>query len=252
MWYVIQVRSGEEQEIKEYIEHTFETDLCSVILPLVEDVWRKDGIGHISIKRLFPGYLFIETEQPEEVYRSLRKVPHFTRLLHMDEEGADKTFTAISREDEAFIESLTEDGLMRVSYVRKTRNGRIEEIRGPLSRYANKIVKLDIPHRRAIVESEIFGKHRRIKYPLWTDADPVLPRINDATTRENVSFASNTYDIGIKPGDKVHDESGIYGDTVFTVIKVDAVRRLVQAEAEMFGTRVHFEMNADNVGKIQR
>lgn len=249
MWYVIQTRSGEEQEIKLYIESSMEPRVCKVILPLYEDVYRKGGTGHIAIKKLFPGYLFIETEDPKEVYKTIRKVPRFTRMLSMEENDMEKTFLTVGTEDEAFIKSLTDDGLMRVSYIRRSKSGRIEKIAGPLSRYAGNITKLDVPHRRAIVEAEILGKHRKVKYPLWTDADPHLPWIDEMMASHPSEPMTETCDIGIYAGDIVKDETGIYGDLKFTVIKIDPARRIIHATAEMFGTKVRFEMDADNVAK---
>ena len=250
MWYVIQARSGEEQEIKLYIEKTAEPGLCRVILPLYEDVYRRGGIGHITVKKLFPGYLFIETEDPDGVYRQIRSVPRFTRMLAMDETESEKTFLTVDPEDEDFIRSLTEDGLMHVSYIRRSDSGRIEEITGPLSLYSSYIKKLDIPHRRAIVEADIFGKHRRIKYPLWTDADPHLAWLDQKRKTKPEIPSAKTWDIGIHDGDRVKDETGIYGDMEFTVTKVDPARRIVYATAEMFGTKVRFEMNADDLAVI--
>lgn len=250
MWYVVQARSGEEQEIKLYIEKTAEPGLCRVILPLYEDVYRRGGIGHIAVKKLFPGYLFIETEDPDVVYRHIRRIPHFTRMLAMDETEREKTFLTVGSEDEEFIRSLTEDGLMHVSYIRRAKSGLIEEITGPLRLYSSHIKKLDIPHRRAIVEADILGKHRKIKYPLWTDADPHLAWLDAKRDTESEPLSTKTWDLGIHDGDKAKDETGIYGDLEFTVTKVDPARRIVYATAEMFGTKVRFEMNADDLAVI--
>lgn len=247
MWYVIQTRSGEESGIKDYIESIAEPSLCRVILPLREDVWRKGGIGHISVKKLFPGYLFIETEDPEEVYQKLKKVTHFTRLLSMEEKDCSKTFLTVGQEDEEFIRSLTDDGMMGISYIRKKPGGRIEEIKGPLSRYTNKITKLDIPHRRAVVETDAFGKHRKIKYSLWTDADPHLARFDAGGGSMTAGSNPVNYDIGIHEGDIVTDETGIYVDMEFKVNRVDPVRRIIHAKAELLGTTVSFELDADSV-----
>ena len=60
---------------------------------------------------------------------------------------------------------------------------------------------------------------------------------------------TETYDLGIYVGDIIKDETGIYGDLEFTVIKIDPARRIIHATAEMFGTKVRFEMDADNVAK---
>ena len=104
-------------------------------------------------------------------------------------------------------------------------------------------------HRRAIVEAEILGKHRKIKYPLWTDADPRLPWLDEMMASQPSDPVTEICDIGIHKGDIVKDETGIYVDLEFTVIKIDPARRIIHATAEMFGTKVRFEMDADNVAK---
>ena len=67
MWYVIRTTTGREHEVCLWI-NTFiyrkHYRRCFVLL--YEDVWKKQGIGHISAKKLFPGYLFIESDEPEE------------------------------------------------------------------------------------------------------------------------------------------------------------------------------------------
>ena len=144
----------------------------SFFIPLYEDVWRSGGRGHISIQRLFPGYLFAETAVPEELFMVFKKVPKFTRLLNMEDESREKVFLSISEDDEEFLRSLMdEEHVIRVSYIHKDKSGRIDQLIGPLKKYEDSITKLDIPHRRAIVSTHIFGKDRIIKFGLWTDAD---------------------------------------------------------------------------------
>ena len=57
-------------------------------------------------------------------------------------------------------------------------------------------------------------------------------------------------DLGIHPGDKVIDESGIYGDQEFVVQSVDSKHRTLISTFEMFGTNARIELNADMVRKI--
>ena len=59
------------------------------------------------------------------------------------------------------------------------------------------------------------------------------------------------FDIGIHPGDKVTDDTGIYGDQVFTVQKVDLRRRTIISSFEMFGTSARIELRADEVTKVE-
>lgn len=246
MWYVIQTRAGEEQELKQLLEHMDGHENYNIILPLYEDVYRKDGHGHISVKKLFPGYLFLDASDPEIMYANARKTPHFTRVLSSRDESGVR-FQTVGDEDVAFIKSFTEDGVMRVSYVHRTKTGRIDRVAGPLEKYADQIKKLDLPHRRAIVETDIFGKHRKLKFGLWTDMDPKLPWVEEMLGRAQQETIKQEIDIGVTEGDIVVDELGVYGDMELRVISVNPDRRTVVTEATLFGTTVHVEMSADNV-----
>jgi transcription antitermination factor NusG len=137
------------------------------------------------------------------------------------------------------------------------KNGRIDKIAGPLAHYKNHITKLEMRHRMAIVEAEMFGKRRKVKFGLWTDEDPFLPGIerlkNDAEKRDDSSDVLDgvlAFDIGIRPGDKVRDDTGIYGEQVFVVESVDVGRRTLISTFEMFGTNARIKLRADDVRKV--
>lgn len=258
MWYVVQTQSGNEEEMRLLLERTApDSALKASFIPLYEDVWRKGGVGHISIKKLFPGYFFVDTDDPETVSRTLKQVPEFKRVLGMWENDGTKTFVPVLPDEQAFLDSLMETGLMHVSFIKRAKSGRIETIIGPLSRYSNRITKLDIPHRRAIVETELFGRKRRIKFGLWTEDDPQLPWLT-RIMKEDVTAGgykaaeqlSSVADIGIHPGDRVTDVSGVYGDQIFTVTGVDILHRTLRTTTEMFGTTITVELSADDVQMI--
>ena len=257
-WYVIQTKSGDEEELQGFIESVLPAGLeVSFFIPLYEDVWRSGGRGHISIQRLFPGYLFAETAMPEELFMVLKKIPRFTRLLNMEDDSGEKVFLSISEDDEDFLKSLMdEEHVIRVSYIHKNNNGRIDNLIGPLKRYENSITKLDIPHRRAIVSKHIFGKDRIVKFGLWTDADPVTPWLRkmkgmdsnaDEASGAIGEASAGTIDIGIYIDDHVRDKSGVYGDMDLVVTEVDPRKRVIKVSVELFGSTVTMEMDAEMV-----
>lgn len=87
MWYVIQTVNGEEQQVCTWINQMMDRAMFRrCFVPLYEDVWRKEGIGNISIRKMFGGYLFIETDRPEDVYEELRKAPGLTILLSEEDQ----------------------------------------------------------------------------------------------------------------------------------------------------------------------
>lgn len=256
MWYVIQVKSGEETRMKALLDKLRDDGAYGeCFVPLFEDVKRSGGNVSISFRRLFPGYIFVETDEPDRLFDTLRGIRDFTRLLGSTEPDGNKVFIPIGDKDQAFMKTMCEDGLMHISYVHMGKNGRIDRIAGPLAKYKNHITKLELRHRMAIVEAEMFGKKRKVKFGFFTDDDPMLPELERLKSGENADDVLDgvvEFDIGIHPGDKVTDDTGIYGDQIFTVQKVDLRRRIVISTFEMFGTDARIELRADEVSKVER
>ncbi len=255
MWYVVQTKSDDEQLVVHLFKKMANSDCYhNLFIPMFEDVRKKDGRAIIRLRRLFPGYFFVDTDNPQAVHDTLRRIPEFTRLLGTDEKDKDKIFLPVDTYDQAFLNSLMENGTMRVSYVKRASNGRIEKILGPLSGYSNRVIKFDISRRRAIVQADIFGKVRKLKFGLWTDSDDRIPwitkLIEDDGGIDSRALLRGTADIGIYPGDKVVDESGVYEERIFVVENVDADKRIINTTIEMFGTIVKVQLSADEVSKI--
>ncbi len=293
MWYVLQTKSGEESIVKNFLERWIDEDDCKVILPLYEDVWCKGRLGHIQLKRFFPGYLFLDMENPREIIEEIRRIPKFKRLLSSEIDEGTSFFLPVGEDDRAFLESITENGVMRVSYIQVSPQGGIERIIGPLKYFEKDIVKLNVPCRRAIVETEVFGKLHRLKFSLWTSRDPGIPWIERALQTGEESCSGNEERTGergtlgagedpledmyseaapadkasrtergqknigargdlilFQPGDEVEDTTGIYGDMVFHVVKVDTARQILHVTANFLGTEVRFELKVSEVKKV--
>ena len=253
MWYVIQTRTGYEKELVEQLEgycEDFSAGHC--LIPMYEDVRRSEGQSRISYRRLLPGYVLVDTEQPESIHRGLKKVGEFARMLLAEEEDGEKLFLPVSPEDMAFLDSILEDGLMRVSYVQNVRGMKIGKIIGPLAKYGNHISNIDFRHRRAVVDAEIFGKVRRIKFGLWTDEDPKLPWIEERLGKAGADeYLLKDANVGIQPGDKVKDISGVYPGAVFTVESVNIGRRTFKTRMDLFGKRTTVELYLDSVERVE-
>lgn len=161
-------------------------------------------------------------------------------------------FIPVGDEDRRFLESILDNGLMRVSYVESVRGRKAGRIIGPLEKYGNRITKLEFGKRYAIVEAEIFKKKRRIKFGLWTDEDQKIPWIEEKRNgRARTQYLLEGIDIGISPGDKVRDTSGIYDEhDIFTVESVNPHQRKVVTSIRMFGSMRRIELFADQVEKI--
>ena len=75
MWYVIQTVTGKEEELMLFIRNILcreRYESCFVIY--AQWMKRLGGEWQIQVRPLFPGYVFIDTEEPERLYMELKAV----------------------------------------------------------------------------------------------------------------------------------------------------------------------------------
>lgn len=77
MWYAVQVETGKESVIKDYcsklVNRTTYNDIFVLRFNKVKKFY---GKWHQESKVMFPGYIFIDTDTPEQVYEALKKYLH--------------------------------------------------------------------------------------------------------------------------------------------------------------------------------
>lgn len=162
MWYVIQVLTGHEEKMKEMIERSVE-DSCfdSCFYLKRERVWRRDGKCIVHVETMFPGYLFVVTDLPMELFKRLKQIPQFTRLLRTEE----NCFLSVTEEERKLLENLVlndTEKTVRLSEVELDGEKRITGVSGPLAAYKNCIVKKKIRLRYVVVRVRLFGRERDI------------------------------------------------------------------------------------------
>lgn len=243
MWYVIRTFTGKEHEICLWINTCVEKRLYQrCFVPLYEDVARREGIGHIFIRKMFDGYVFVETEDPAGMVEALKRMPMYTAFLSVIEEE-ERLFLPVKPEEEAFLNSILTDGMMRVSYVRLDQHSRVKEAIGPLERYIDAIVKVDKHHRRALVKLPLFGEERTIRFCLWLDTDPKLELIEAEKRRRKENLQTTLY----KAGDYILDTTGTFGDLPMEVGEVYPEKNCLKVKAPMFGSFIDVEISMDDV-----
>lgn len=275
MWYVIQTMGGKEHEVSMWINTFVDKSLFQrCFVPLYEDVWRKQGIGNISVKKMFGGYLFLETDQPAKMHEAMKEILTMTKLLYLSEKEEGRVFLPILKEEEIFFDTVLSDGLMKVSYIHMSGRGKLDQVIGPLQSYADQIVRVDLPHRRAIVEIPILGEPRRVKFGLWLDKDPKQEWIEQEKKRRAERVAKpeeqvpdNPWDwkawkeikkgsgareieegmLGVRVGDMVVNTTGIYGDTPLEVLEVRTGKNTVVVSVSIFGSMTKVEMGIGDV-----
>lgn len=157
-WYVVQVMTGKEEDIKECIL----SKGIKALVPCKEMRERKNGKWHNLIRVIFPGYVFIMANEIDaRVYYSIRAIPGIIKFLR-DENGPIPI-----KEDEAnYILKLAQNGDPLGISELYTEGNKIVVTSGPLIGLEGKIIKIDARRFRAKVDISIMGEPRSIELPV--------------------------------------------------------------------------------------
>ena len=156
MWYVIWVTSGKEEEIKDQCQKRLSGDMYKDIFVLrYTRRMKKKGQWQEVTRRLFPGYIFIDTEDIDAVRERLRDIDAMTIVL-----GDDDKPVPISDSEQAFLQSLIDD-----AYVVNMSTGHIigDEIiiaSGPLAGTKGIIKKIN-RHTHSVIPAHSSPTSRR-------------------------------------------------------------------------------------------
>ena len=152
MWYVIQVYTGRELEIARQCRERVAAEGEDVFVPLAERWTKVHGERTLITSRLFPGYVFIETDQIEDFYNRLNRIYTMTKVLRIGEE-----MTPIQPEEEAYLRQLGgEDHVVKYSegYLE---GEQLVVTSGPLKDFKGKVKKI-LRHKRLVVmEVQLLG-----------------------------------------------------------------------------------------------
>ena len=160
MWYVIQTVGGQEQAVRRLIEHQLSgaggdslVDQC--FIPMRERTVKRGGEWKLVQEKLFPGYVFVVTEDAQKLLQNLKSIPRYTRLLGT---GANE-FVPLQPEEIAFLQRFEDSGhVARLSKVEVVEGGRIRILSGALLNCEGMITKVYLHKRVAEVRMQFMGR----------------------------------------------------------------------------------------------
>lgn len=162
MWYAVQVYTGQEQKTLKICESYMENDsFVQFFCPKYEASYKRKGVRRVVRRVLFPGYIFLDTEQIEEVYLQLKRFPEFTKVLTVGKECI-----PLTEPEKNFIKKHG-----NAEYIFEMSRGYIEgdEIiitEGAFAGYEGKLKHVDRHNRYGVIEVEMFGRITEMKFGL--------------------------------------------------------------------------------------
>lgn len=161
--YVIQVVGGSENRVCDLVNKLLSNKIKDCFVPCREVFRREDGTWQTVRETLFPGYLFVETDQVQQVMERLKTVPALTRLLGV----SDERITPLSDDEVAWLSGLmkSDDKVIQTS-VGVIEGDSVIVTKGPLVGHEAQIRKVDRHKRLAYLDMCMFGRTKVIKVGL--------------------------------------------------------------------------------------
>ena len=153
MWYAVQVQSGREERIRELCQKLISPAvLLECFIPHYQRKRKYRGEWHTEERPLFPGYIFIVSDNADELFFSLKKIPYLTKLLG-DKEHA----IALYEEEVAFLTTKTgKERCIHMSYGYIV-GDQVIITEGAMMNFHGKIKHINRHKREAVIEAEFFG-----------------------------------------------------------------------------------------------
>ncbi len=253
MWYVLQTMTGREEALVDMVKKTIPSSLYeNCFIAYYERVWRKQQKSIVHVERLFPGYVFIVTDDPDGLFLELKHIPAMVKLLSDGDFG----FVPLRAQEEAFFgELLKDEGIARLSYVEKDRNGHVYRVSGPLHNYMGQVVRYQFKKRYAIIRFELLGEEKTAALGIILKEDieqelaygkveaPVrVPELYETQMPEPEQESA------FKTGDLVKVTSGSMDGMDGIVWRVG--KGVVEIGVHLFGQDVSVEVPAEDVCKV--
>ena len=154
MWYAVQVKTGEEEKTKLLCNKMISKEILEeCFIPYYEQKKKYINKWHITNEILFPGYIFMVSNQIDDLIAGVKKIPKLIKILGNEKE----IIPLYDKEIEFLMRFGKKEHLIKMSYG-YIENDKIIITDGPMKDYEGIVKKIDRHKRKAIIEVEFFGR----------------------------------------------------------------------------------------------
>ncbi|MCC8150398.1 MAG: antiterminator LoaP [Lachnospiraceae bacterium] len=183
MWYVMQVRVGSEERICQQCSIRIpESILRRSFVPYSENRMKFHGQWRTQKRRLFPGYVFLDTDDIQETAIRLSRMSDMTKILGVGDE-----IVPLTEEEVSFMQQLGGDAqVVRLSKLMLD-GTQVRVLNGPLKGKEGLICKIDKHKRRVYLEVEMFHRTQRIEVGFEFAVEKAAPGEAAADVKEEIA-----------------------------------------------------------------
>ena len=160
MYYVIQVKTGKEQQaIEDILKNKPDDASFDVFAPYRKALRKYKGVMREVVERCFPGYIFVETNDVQRLFKQLYFTPGFQKIL--GREGDTDNFVPLDKDESRMIDilySANNNRITEISNIEVREGEMIRVLDGPLAGLETQIKKVDLHKRTVTVGYMLCGR----------------------------------------------------------------------------------------------
>ena len=163
-WYAVHTYSGYENKVKSNLERKvsslgLEDKIFNVLVPVKDEVEKKNGVEKVTKRKLFPGYVFVEMIVNEKTWFDVRNTDGVTGFV-----GSGTDPTPIGEEEMSNI--LSQMGVQEAKPIIKIDVVAGETVKiksGSFENYAAKVVYVDNEKGKIKALIDMFGRETPVE-----------------------------------------------------------------------------------------
>lgn len=167
MYFVIHTTSGKEDELIENIKKNYDPSIFKDVFCVKRELKKKfNGKWNDITERLFPGYIFVETDSPKDMHILLNSIEGYSKVVGFKDNEIIH-YIPLSEIEEDFIKGLAGkdvDHTISVSEIEVLEGKKIRVISGPLLGQEGIVKKVNLHKRVAEVETIFLNQPVMIEF----------------------------------------------------------------------------------------
>ena len=160
MYYVIQVKPGKEDKVIDDIKrHVANHEIFDIFSPARKELRKYKGEFKEVIRKCFPGYLFVDTDNIKALFFALPSIPEYTKILGRN--GLSYNFVPLNENESRLIDILYSSEHNRtteISDIEVEEGNKIIIVDGPLFGEQAIIRKVNLHKRTVQCEVKLFNQ----------------------------------------------------------------------------------------------
>jgi transcriptional antiterminator NusG len=157
-WYAVHTIAGHENKVRDVltrraqVEGFWDYDIFQILIPTEQELQTRNGKKHIIDRKVFPGYILVQMQLTDEVYKLVKSTSGVTGFV----QSGNKPVPLEEYEVQRILKNL--EASKEAPKVSWNKGDNIRVVDGPFSDFTGKIEDVNAEREKLRVLINIFGR----------------------------------------------------------------------------------------------